>query len=76
MSIDRVGRLVIPKHLGDAVGLRPGSSVELSIDGAALRVESVAGTGFVEENGLRVIPASGFPITDKHVRDLRRADPA
>src|SRR6266542_5675827 len=36
-TIDKAGRLVIPKPLRDQLGLRPGD-VELTADGAALRV--------------------------------------
>ena len=75
-SIDKAGRLVIPKQLRDEVGLAAGTSVELSIDGAGIRVESVSGTGFVEQDGFLVIPAAGRRMTDDDVRDLRLADQA
>ena len=39
-TIDKAGRLVIPKPLRDQLGLRPGE-VELTADGAALRVVPV-----------------------------------
>ncbi|MGQ0624129.1 MAG: AbrB/MazE/SpoVT family DNA-binding domain-containing protein [Sporichthyaceae bacterium] len=60
-TIDKAGRLVIPKALRDQLGLTPGE-VEVSADGAALRVEAIAGEGIVEVNGRWVIPASGVPI--------------
>jgi AbrB family looped-hinge helix DNA binding protein len=72
-TIDKAGRLVIPKPLRDQVGLRPGG-VEITLDGASLRVEPVADEGLVEEGGWLVIPASGVPISDDDVRDLRSAD--
>lgn len=75
-SIDKAGRLVIPKQLRDEVGLAAGTSVELSVDGAGIRVESVSGTGFVEQDGFLVIPATGRRMTDDDVRDLRLADQA
>jgi AbrB family looped-hinge helix DNA binding protein len=75
-SIDKVGRLVIPKQVRDEVGLAPGSTVEVSIDGAGIRVESVTGTGFDERDGFLMIPAVGQPITDEDVRELRLADQA
>lgn len=56
-TIDKVGRLVIPKALRDQLGLTPGE-VEVSADGVALRVEAIAQEGgFVEVNGRWVIPA-------------------
>lgn len=44
------------------------------VDGASLRVEPVTDEGLVEEGGWLVIPASGVPISDDDVEDLRRAD--
>ncbi|MGI8492546.1 MAG: AbrB/MazE/SpoVT family DNA-binding domain-containing protein [Acidimicrobiales bacterium] len=72
-TIDKAGRLVIPKALRDRIGLRPGE-VEVLADGAALRIEPVAGTG-IETRGERlVIPASGITLRDEDVRSLRDAD--
>ena len=67
-SIDAAGRLVVPKVLRDQLGLVAGS-VELSADGAALRVEPVVLDDVVEEDGRLVIPASGTVVTDELVRD-------
>lgn len=75
-AIDKAGRLVIPKQLREEVGLAPGSSVEVSIDGVGIRIESVSGTGFEERDGFLVIPATGRSITDADVRELRLADQA
>lgn len=72
-TIDKAGRLVIPKLLRDRLGLGPGA-VELSADGAALRVEPVAGEGLEVEGGRLVIPASGATIDDADVRAVRDAD--
>ena len=73
-SIDKAGRLVIPKQLRDEVGLAPGTSVEVSVDGVGIRVESVSGKGFEERDGFLVIPATGRPMTDDDVRERRLAD--
>ena len=69
-TIDKAGRLVIPRQLRDQVGLANGGEVDVELDGAALRIEPVVGTGFVEENGFLVIPASGHPITDEDIRRM------
>lgn len=71
-TIDKAGRLVIPKQLRDHLGLRPGE-VEVTADGAALRVEPIAGTEVVERSGFTVIPASGATLTDDDVQTLRDA---
>ena len=72
-TIDKAGRLVIPKQLRDRLGLQPGE-VEVTADGAALRVEPVATDAVVEESGFLVIPASGERLTDEDVQALRDAD--
>lgn len=72
-TIDRAGRIVVPKALRDRVGLHAGE-VELTVDGAAIRIEPVPGDGLVEERGRLVIPSSGVPVDDELVRALRDAD--
>ena len=72
-TIDKAGRLVIPKVLRDRVGLAPGE-VEITADGAAVRVEPVSGEALAERDDRLVIPSSGFPLTDDFVRELRDAD--
>jgi AbrB family looped-hinge helix DNA binding protein len=72
-TIDKAGRLVIPKAMRDQLGLRPGD-VELSADGAALRVVPVHEDTLDEADGRLVIPASGVAIRDELVQALRDAD--
>jgi AbrB family looped-hinge helix DNA binding protein len=72
-TIDKAGRLVIPKALRDAIGLAAGE-VELTRDGAGLRLEPVAGSGLAARGNRLVIPSSGVPLDDDLVRDLRDAD--
>jgi AbrB family looped-hinge helix DNA binding protein len=72
-TIDKAGRLVIPKQLRDQLGLRPGH-VELTADGAALRVVPVHDDNLVEVDGRLVVPASGVTIDDELVRALRDSD--
>jgi AbrB family looped-hinge helix DNA binding protein len=71
-TIDKAGRLVIPKVLRDHLGLRPGE-VEVTADGAGLRVEPLAGDTLAEREGRFVIPAGGLEINDEVVRTLRDA---
>lgn len=72
-TIDKAGRLVIPKQLRDHLGLRPGT-VEVVADGAALRVEPIAATDLEERQGRLVIPPSGVALDDDAVHALRHAD--
>ncbi len=72
-TIDKAGRLVIPKQLRDELGLRPGQ-VEVSAYGTGLRVEPVLGEESLDKrDGRLVIPASGVQIDDDLVRALRDA---
>ena len=72
-SIDKAGRVVIPKPLRDGVGLVPGE-VEMTIDGNGIRIEPVVSEGLVEQDGRLLIPASGTTIDDALVQALRNAD--
>ena len=72
-TIDRAGRVVIPKALRDQLGLTPGE-IEVTCDGAALRIEPVAGSELTEVDGRLVIPSGGAAVDDETVRALRRSD--
>jgi AbrB family looped-hinge helix DNA binding protein len=71
-TIDKAGRLVIPKQLRDHVGLRPGE-VEVTAEGTGLRVEPLAAETLDERDGRLVIPDAGGAIDDDLVRALRDA---
>jgi AbrB family looped-hinge helix DNA binding protein len=72
-TIDKAGRLVIPKALRDSLGLVPGE-VEVIPDGAGLHIEPLADDQLEDEDGLLVIPAAGVAVSDDLVRTLRDAD--
>ncbi len=72
-TIDKAGRLVIPKPLRDRVGLRPGV-VEVVVDGAGLHVAALASESLEERVDLLVIPAAGTPISADVVRAMRDDD--
>lgn len=71
-TIDKAGRLVIPKSLRDSVGLRPGV-VDVRADGAGIRVDVPAEESLEERGGRLVIPESGILVDDDVVRSLRDA---
>ena len=65
--------MVIPKALRDSVGLTSGE-VEITADGAGLRIEPLAEEALEDEDGLLVIPAAEVTVSDDLVRMLRDAD--
>ena len=73
-TIDKAGRLVIPKALRSQVGLEEGGEVEVDVQGAAILVEPVSGHGFVEMHGRLVIPPTGRTLDAATVRRMRLAD--
>lgn len=60
-KIDSAGRLLLPKHLRDAFGLEPGSTVDVSAYGAALTIVPGGRTARVEKgpNGYLVGTGTG-----------------
>ena len=62
-TIDSAGRIVVPKPLRDAVGLTPGSTVDIAVYGAGLQLTPAGRTArLVEENG--VLVATGDQVID------------
>lgn len=46
----------------------------MTADGAALRVQPIAGDDLIERAGRSIVPASGAVVDDEVVRMLRDAD--
>lgn len=74
VSIDRAGRVVIPKDVRDALSLGPDAQLDLSVDGDELRLTPVRRPGrrIVEVDGWPVIEAiPGLSISDADVQRWR-----
>jgi AbrB family looped-hinge helix DNA binding protein len=74
VTVDRLGRLVIPKPLRVALGITPDTELELIPDGSGLRIEPV------QRHARRIETPDGLPLlgrvegavlTDGDVRRLR-----
>jgi len=77
VSIDRAGRVVIPKDIRDRLSLGADAQVEVEIDGDAIRLVPVRARGrrVVEVDGWPVIERGDAPaITDADVQRWRDAD--
>jgi AbrB family looped-hinge helix DNA binding protein len=72
-TIDKAGRLVIPKDLRERIGLGAGE-VDIRVEGATLRLEPVASDRLVERDGRLTVPSTGDPVDDDQVQSLRDAD--
>jgi len=72
-TIDKAGRLVIPKSMRLSLGLTE-AEVEITVEGTGLRIEPVVGVELATEAGRTVIPPSGATLTDQAVQALRHAD--
>ena len=65
-TIDSVGRIVVPKPLRDALGLTPGSTVDISRYGAGLQLLPTGRTArLVDECG--VLVATGDTVIDDEI---------
>jgi AbrB family looped-hinge helix DNA binding protein len=74
VTVDSVGRIVVPKPLRDALGLRTGSTVDVSRYGAGLTLVPTGRTArLVEEDGVLVVTGD-TTIDDADVFSLLDAD--
>lgn len=72
-TIDRAGRVVIPKRLREQVGIGPGE-ITIEVDGSGLRIEPLIADTTVEDDGRLVIPAGERTFTEEEIRELRFVD--
>ena len=72
-TIDKAGRLVIPKALREQAGIAAGE-VDVSVEGSSIRIDAVAVDDLVEEDGILMLPAGGEGLDDAAVREMRFAD--
>jgi AbrB family looped-hinge helix DNA binding protein len=65
-----MGRIVVPKALRDALGLTPGSKVDVSRYGAGLHLLPVSRTARLTEVDGALVADSSTPVTDEVVFGL------
>jgi AbrB family looped-hinge helix DNA binding protein len=75
LTLDRAGRVVIPKGLRDALHLRPGDELDLETTGEEITLRPVRETPpMAKEHGvwvLRIGKPLPAPATEETVRTLR-----
>lgn len=77
VSIDKAGRVVIPKEVRERLGLTEHSEFEIDTDGDTIRLTPARPPTrrVVEVDGWPMIePADGFTVTDADVQRWRDAD--
>lgn len=74
VTVDRVGRVVIPKQLRVALGIGPDTELEVIPDGAGLRLEPIQRRerSVDQSDGLPILGSvPGVVLTDEEVRRIR-----
>jgi AbrB family looped-hinge helix DNA binding protein len=69
-TIDGLSRLVVPKPLRDALGLTPGTVVDLSRYGNGLQLVPAGRTARIAAEGDGLVAESSTEVTDEMVFDL------
>ncbi len=69
-TIDAVGRIVVPKQMREALGLVPGTTVDVSLYGAGLQLVPAGRTARVRQVGGRLVAESDTVVTDDDVFGL------
>ena len=65
--VDSVGRIVVPKQLREALGLRPGTTVDISLYGAGLQLVPAGRTARLREIDGALVAESETVVTDDDV---------
>jgi len=71
-TIDKAGRVVVPKSLRREAGFVPGE-VDITIVGTKIQIEQT-GSRLREVDGHLLLPLGGPSLTADEIRDLRLAD--
>jgi len=69
-ALDSVGRIVVPKPLRDALGLVPGSTVDISRYGAGLQLVPTGRTARLVDEAGRLVATGDTTVDDDDIFGL------
>jgi AbrB family looped-hinge helix DNA binding protein len=69
-TIDKAGRLVIPAAIRDRAGLTPGTTIEISVDDAGVRIERVAQGPRLVKVGKRLVARPSVGASERPGVDI------
>jgi AbrB family looped-hinge helix DNA binding protein len=67
VMVDQAGRVVLPKPIRDALGLLPGTTVNISPYGAGVQLVPAGRTARLVEEGGVLVAAGETPVEDDQV---------
>jgi AbrB family looped-hinge helix DNA binding protein len=70
LTMDKAGRLVVPKPLREALGLRDGGEVDVSIYGGGLQIVPGGRTARIVEVDGQLVAESDTVVTDEMIFGL------
>lgn len=70
VTVDEVGRIVVPKALRDRLRLAPGTKVDVSEYGDGLHIAPTGRTARLEHREGRLVAVADTPVTDDDVFGL------
>ena len=68
VSIDSAGRVLVPKHLRDELGLSPGTPLEIDVVDGHLELSAEHAPAKMAEGPNGPMVDNGTPLTDEEVR--------
>lgn len=69
-TIDRAGRIVVPRPIRDKAGLTPGTEIEITLDGFAVRIARAVEGPTIERKGKRLVVRPSVPATKRREVDI------
>ena len=67
VTVDQVGRILVPKVLRTRLGIEPGSVVDLSEYGTGLQLTPAGRTARIEHENGKLVAVSGTPFSDEEM---------